>query len=76
MKVVFYTTEGCGICEDVLDLLFNEPKLAGLELVSREIADDAELVARFGETLPVLEKGGAVLHSPFTINDVLEWIET
>ena len=74
MKVVFYTTDGCSLCEQVLDGLFGEPGFAGVELVTSDIALDDELVDRYASTLPVLKASDVELHSPFTTAEAVEWL--
>ena len=74
MKVVLYTTDGCSLCEEVLDGLFAEPGFAGVELVTSDIALDDELVDRYASTLPVLKAADLELHSPFTMAEAVNWL--
>ena len=74
MKVVFYTTDGCSLCEQVLESLFAEPAFAGVQLQTYEIALDDELVSRYASTLPVLKVSDRELHSPFSISQALDWL--
>ena len=68
------STEGCLLCEQALDVLFSMPELGGMTLSVRDIALDEDLVARYGERLPVLRARGAELAWPFDAPGVLRWL--
>ena len=74
MKIVFYTTDGCSLCEQMLDRLIGEPAFAGVQLQTCEIAFDDELLDRYGATLPVLRVGDLELHSPFSSQEAADWL--
>lgn len=74
------TTLGCHLCEEVQGmigyLLQNEPDLQvsyQFELV--EIADDEELLNRYGIRIPVLVKQGEELNWPFEFEQLKDWLE-
>lgn len=62
------------MCEQMLDRLIGEPAFAGVQLQTREIAFDDELLDRYGATLPVLCIGELELHSPFSTQEAVNWL--
>lgn len=73
-RLIFYTTDGCGLCEVALDQILGMPLLAGLRMDVIDVALDDDLVARYGATLPVLVFGDEELHAPFDAAKVEQWI--
>jgi glutaredoxin len=67
VKITLYTTLGCHLCELALHLLQQAQQAQGLELqiVEVEIADDDELMERYGIRIPVLRVANAELGWPF-----------
>ncbi|MEQ8861079.1 MAG: glutaredoxin family protein [Pseudomonadales bacterium] len=59
------STAHCSLCEQAFDLLASMPELRGSALRVLDIADDAALVERYGERLPVLLVEGHELTWPF-----------
>jgi hypothetical protein len=51
--LVLYTTSGCHLCEQAESLL---QRHIGLTVRTVEIADDAELLERYGARIPVLRR--------------------
>jgi len=62
---ILFSTDHCQLCERALDLLLTLPELNGRTLTVVDVADDDELLARYGERLPVLRLAGAELDWPF-----------
>src|SRR4051812_43997879 len=58
VQLVFYTRTGCHLCEQAHELLRGYEERNRLRLREIDIDTDPELVARFGEQVPVLEIGG------------------
>lgn len=58
------------MCEQALDLLLAMPALRGSRLRVVDVADDAQLLQRYGPRLPVLVIGGAELDWPFDAEQV------
>lgn len=54
MKLYFYTTLGCHLCEEALLLLRNAGLTHQFELVSVEISDDEKLMELYGIRIPVI----------------------
>jgi glutaredoxin len=78
MKVKLYTTLGCHLCEEALELL-KQLKTSGLEIeISEiEIADSDELMSAFGVRIPVIttENSEDEIGWPFTIEELKAFLE-
>lgn len=64
------TTLGCHLCEQAEMLLHQAAPLAEVQKV--DIAEDDELIARYGERIPVLRYRGRELAWPFGLLDIRE----
>ena len=64
-SIVLFSTEYCTLCDQALELIFSMPELRGRSLDVIDIANDEELVNRYGERLPVLLVGAQELDWPF-----------
>ncbi|MCG8391636.1 MAG: glutaredoxin family protein [Pseudomonadales bacterium] len=72
MSVVLYTTVGCHLCEQARELVgMVDPSLV-LTLV--DVAEDDDLLARYGERIPVLMCDGRELAWPFGLLDVQQFL--
>tara|TARA_R110002072_G_scaffold1598_7_gene13649 strand:+ start:9553 stop:9801 length:249 start_codon:yes stop_codon:yes gene_type:complete len=56
MKLNFYTTLGCHLCEQALQVVarLQATEFPNLELISIDIADKDDLVERYGIRIPVV----------------------
>ncbi|WP_192036367.1 glutaredoxin family protein [Halomonas sp. YLGW01] len=75
MSLTLYTTLGCHLCEE-LEAWFSRlgPHAPALHRV--EIADEAELLARYGERIPVLrDAAGDELERGFEPARLAAWLE-
>lgn len=54
MKIYFYTTLGCHLCEQAAELLSDSSISKYVQVEARDIADSDSLVQRYGEKIPVL----------------------
>lgn len=74
-QLTLYTTAGCHLCEQALQLL--EPWLEqGYGLAKVDIAEDDLLMARYGERIPVVaSRCGRELGWPFTAQELTDWIQ-
>jgi hypothetical protein len=74
-----YTTDHCHLCDEAMTLLLTDPgiapALAGLRLVTVDVALDDDLLARFGEQVPVLARDEATLGWPFDGDAVRQFLE-
>ena len=72
MSVVLYTTVGCHLCDQARELVSTVAPDLTLTLV--DVAEDDELLARYGERIPVLMKEGRELGWPFGLLDVQQFL--
>ncbi|NOX52729.1 MAG: glutaredoxin family protein [Gammaproteobacteria bacterium] len=72
--IEFLTTQGCSLCDQALDLLICMPEMAGLSLVTVDIADSNELLDKFAERIPVLRRGEHLICWPFDHQAVSAWL--
>ena len=72
--LILYSTEGCTICDKVLDLLLGMPEAQGYRLRVVDVAFDDRLLARYGERLPVLVSGERELAAPIERSDLAVWL--
>lgn len=58
LRLILYGTSGCHLCEEAAEVLLAFSESTGLCLVvdGIDIADDADLLARYGTRIPVLVK--------------------
>jgi hypothetical protein len=70
---VLYSTEGCHLCDDALKL-FTGTGLPSPQII--DIADDPELIDRYGEIIPVLSFQGMEINWPFGIDEIRTLMET
>ena len=78
MKVNFFTTLGCHLCDQALALLRNI-EASGFAIVINEIeiADDNALVEKYGIRIPVvlIDGGDNDLGWPFTEEELQKFLE-
>tara|TARA_B100000287_G_C20323195_1_gene658680 strand:- start:47 stop:304 length:258 start_codon:yes stop_codon:yes gene_type:complete len=82
MALVLLGTEGCHLCEQAQALLLNLNGKIPCNLYLEDIAESEDMVARYGERIPVLkyeaEEGdmeGPEIDWPFSEQDVLRFIQ-
>lgn len=79
MELVLYSTDHCTLCDRALEMLFSMPELAGQSVRVVDVATDDDLLARYGERLPVLHVRSAPepaeLAWPFDAQTVLRLLE-
>ena len=73
--LLLLSTDHCALCDEAMSMLISMPELAGMELRVVDVATDDELLAQFGERLPVLqmwraERNELELNWPFTADDI------
>lgn len=84
MKLKFYTTLGCHLCEQALELVrilqADNSVLVGqdIEVCEIDIADSEELMAEYGIRIPViqLESVDADIGWPFTLDQLAEYLNS
>lgn len=55
IKIAFYTTLGCHLCEEAEQLLRHIVAVKGVEVEAIDISDTEDLVALYGIRIPVLK---------------------
>ncbi len=68
MQAELLTTAGCHLCDQALAVI--RCAAPTLELTLTDIAEDDELITRYGERIPVLRMKGTELCWPFGLLDV------
>ena len=53
-QVVMFSREGCCLCDDALEVLEELKDELDLEITVHDIAQDPELTARYGNSIPVI----------------------
>ncbi len=75
-ELILYSTHGCHLCEQAEALLkqIQQSKPVNWQVV--DIIDDADLVKRYADSIPVLElkSTGELLYWPFSLLDVLRLV--
>ena len=79
IKLNFYTTEGCHLCEDAQRMLETLAETGLCEWLSVEIARDDQLSECYGIRIPVIGKTATKvvpdeLGWPFTLKELREWL--
>ena len=71
-SIILYTTAGCHLCEEAEELLRQSQAGSPLTWQAVDIADQPELMERYGIRIPVLQKtdGGAELGWPFDLEQL------
>lgn len=68
MSIILYTTAGCHLCEEALEMVRTVAPTVTVEQV--DIAEDEQLVSQYGNRIPVLAYRGEELGWPFNLLDV------
>lgn len=78
MEITFYTTAQCHLCEQAEALLVATPLPGPIPVEVVDIADSAELVARYGTRIPVLQRSdtGAELGWPFDQAQLITFLQS
>jgi hypothetical protein len=54
LRILMYTRAGCHLCDDAWDFLMERQRLHGFHLESVDVDTQPELVARYGDCVPVV----------------------
>ena len=74
MRIQIFSTDGCSLCEKVIDKLFDLSIDHGLEIYVTDVSLDEELINRYGADIPVIKTSEKILRSPFSDAELLELI--
>lgn len=69
-KLIFYGTSACHLCEDALSVVAPIIQARGISLIKIDIADDDNLLARYGLRIPVIAYRNMELGWPFGLEQV------
>ena len=75
MRIQIFSTDGCTLCDKVIDKLFGLSLAQGLELIVTDVSLDDELLNQYGSDIPVIKISGKILRSPFSDEELLALIE-
>ena len=75
MRIQIFSTDGCTLCDKVIDKLFGLSLVQGSELIVTDISLDDELLNQYGADIPVIKISGKILRSPFSDEELLTLIE-
>ncbi len=76
MTLILLGTEACHLCDQAQDLLQQASAARALSWQLKDIALEDDLVARYGERIPVLcRSDGAELNWPFSLLDILRFAD-
>ena len=75
MRIQIFSTDGCTLCDKVIDKLFGLSPAQGSELIVTDVSLDDELLNRYGADIPVIKISGKILRSPFSDEELLTLIE-
>lgn len=72
MRIYLYTTAGCHLCDLARAIVWPLLVKYDLRLLEVEIADDDDLISRYGVRIPVLAAAMTEreLNWPFTVSDI------
>ena len=79
-KIIFYTTFGCHLCEQVEAMIFalNQQKnlSENYEIIAFDIIDDEKKLEEYRTSIPVLENDTTKekLFWPFSFDDLENWL--
>lgn len=75
MRIQIFSTDGCSLCDKVIDKLFDLSIDHGLEIYVTDVSLDEELINRYGADIPVIKMSEKILRSPFSDAELLELID-
>ena len=75
MRIQIFSTDGCSLCDKVIDKLFDLSIDHGLEVYVTDVSLDEELINRYGADIPVIKMSEKILRSPFSDAELLKLID-
>ena len=75
MRIQIFSTDGCSLCDKVIDKLFDLSIDRGLEIYVTDVSLDEGLINRYGADIPVIKMSEKILRSPFSDAELLELID-
>lgn len=68
--LILYSTLGCHLCDLAVEVIARCSEASQKNVRSIDIADDDDLVSRYGVRIPVIAYAGKELDWPFTVDDL------
>lgn len=68
--LILYSTLGCHLCDLALEVIAQCSEAGQKNVCSIDIADDDDLVSRYGVRIPVVAYANKELGWPFTVDDL------
>ena len=68
--LILYSTLGCHLCDLALEVIAHCSEASQKNVCSIDIADDDDLVSRYGVRIPVIAYADKELGWPFTVDDL------
>ena len=75
MRIQIFSTDGCTLCDKVIDKLLDLSLAKGSELIVTDVSLDEELLNRYGADIPVIKISEKILRSPFSDEELVTLIE-
>jgi len=73
-ELILYGTSACHLCEEATAILLPITSASGIAMLQVDIADEDELMTRYGLRIPVLACNGLELDWPFNTEQVVEFL--
>ncbi len=73
--LILYSTLGCHLCEHAKVMIVPQLPARSLQLQEVDIADDDELMARYGVSIPVLVYSERSLYWPFNDDELQTFLD-
>lgn len=78
-QIILYHTLGCHLCDQALALCAQtiHAEQLNLYIETVDIVHDDKLISRYGEQIPVLQRGdGETLSYPFAAKTLADWLKS
>ena len=76
LQVTLLTKAGCGLCDEVKELLDAHASFYPHQLNLVDITTDPDLLRRYRYTIPVVKIGDTVMNAPISDAQLLEALKT
>jgi hypothetical protein len=73
-ELILYGTSACHLCEEATAILLPITSASGIAMLQVDIADEDELMTRYGLRIPVLACNGLELDWPFNAEQIVEFL--
>lgn len=73
-ELILYGTSACHLCEEASAILLPITNASCITMLQVDIADEDELMTRYGLRIPVLACNGLELDWPFNAEQIVEFL--